>query len=70
MGAAAFCCDLQVELGRGHRLLGGDRPGAAGQPLGPVELLLGLAELAAAALGQRRLPGLGDLASTAAGPDR
>ena len=62
LGGGGLLPRLQLGLGRGHRLLGADRPGAAGEPLGPVELLLRPAELAATPLGQRRLPGLGDLA--------
>ena len=41
-------------------LLGGDCAGTGGQAIGPVELLLGPAELAAPPVGQPVLPRLGD----------
>ena len=70
LGRGRLLPGLQVAAGRGHRVLGRDHPGAGGQPLGAVEVLVGVAELAAAGLGRGRLPGLGDLAIRAAGPGR
>ena len=63
MGAAAFCRDSPARRAAATACWAAIGPGAAGQPLGAVELLVRPAELAAAALVQRRLPGLGDLAS-------
>ncbi len=62
LGAAPFLAVLELGLGRSDRLLGGSRSRTGCQPLSPVKLLLGPAKLAAPTFGQRRLPGLGDLA--------
>ncbi len=62
LGRGRLLPGLQVVAGRGHRVLGRDRSGTAGQPLGPVELLVGVPELAPTGFRGRRVPGLGDLA--------
>src|SRR5262245_23260895 len=61
LGGGGLLAGLQFGLGGRHGLLRRDGPGAGGEPLGPVELLMRSAELTTPPFGQRGLPGLGDL---------
>ena len=63
LGGGGLLAGLDVAAGGGQGRL--RHPG--GEPLGAVELVVGAAELAAADLVLRRLPGLGDLAAAAQG---
>ena len=60
MGAAPFWRFSSSTLAAADGLLGRDRAGTGGQTVGPVELLLGPAELTAPALREPVLPGLGN----------
>ena len=61
LGRGRLLPGVQVVAGRDRRVLGRDHSGTASQPLGAVEMLVGVPELAPASFRGRRVPGLGDL---------